>query len=205
MKEEFINRLRDILIEKNITAADLSRKSGIRASSISDYLTGKYEPKQDKIDAIATALNVSPAWLMGYANDETKVQATRIPVLGTVIAGAPAYAAENIIGWEEVTSKMSKQGKLFALRVRGDSMLPEFKPGDTVIIKEQPDVESGEIAVVLVNGDEATLKKVTKTEDGIVLYAFNPVVYEPHFYSNEEIESLPVRIIGKVVENRREW
>lgn len=205
MKEEFINRLRDTLIEKNITAADLARKSGIRASSISDYLTGKYEPKQDKIDAIATALNVSPAWLMGYANDETKVQATRIPVLGTVIAGAPAYAEENIIGWEEVTKKMASRGKLFALKVKGDSMLPKFEEGDIVIVKEQEDVESGDIAIVLVNGDEATMKQVQKKENGIWLYAFNPAVYEPHFYSNKDIEILPVRIVGKVIESRRSW
>ncbi len=205
MKEEFINRLRDTLIEKNITAADLARKSGIRASSISDYLTGKYEPKQDKIDAIATALNVSPAWLMGYANDETKVQATRIPVLGTVIAGAPAYAEENIIGWEEVTQKMASRGKLFALKVKGDSMLPKFEEGDIVIVKEQEDVESGDIAIVLVNGDEATMKQVQKKENGIWLYAFNPAVYEPHFYSNKDIEILPVRIVGKVIESRRSW
>ena len=100
---------------------------------------------------------------------------------------------------------MAKQGKLFALKVRGDSMLPEFKEGDIVIVKKQPDVESGEIAVVLINGDEGTLKRVKKTEDGIFLYAFNPAVYEPHFYSNADIENLPVRIVGKVIENRREW
>ena len=84
-------------------------------------------------------------------------------------------------------------------------MIPEFKEGDIVIVKEQPDVESGEIAVVLVNGDEATLKKVKKDQNGIFLYAFNPDVYEPHFYSNHDIETLPVRIVGKVIENRREW
>lgn len=69
MKEELIKRLKRIMNEREITAAELSRRSGIRASSISDYLKGKYEPKQDKIDLIAEALSVSPAWLMGY---ETK-------------------------------------------------------------------------------------------------------------------------------------
>lgn len=69
MKEELIKRLKMLMAEREITAAELSRRSGIRASSISDYLKEKYEPKQDKIDLIAEALSVSPAWLMGY---ETK-------------------------------------------------------------------------------------------------------------------------------------
>ncbi len=73
--------------------------------------------------------------------------------------------------------------------------------GDVVIVRQQPDVESGEIAVVLVNGNEATVKKLIKKENGIMLQAFNPV-YEPIFYSAQEIEELPVRVIGKVIELR---
>lgn len=84
-------------------------------------------------------------------------------------------------------------------------MEPEFKEGDIVIVREQPDIESGDIAVVLINGDEATLKKVKKDPNGLFLYAFNQAVYEPHFYSNNDIETLPVRIVGRVIENRRSW
>ena len=109
------------------------------------------------------------------------------------------------MGWEEVTDKMSMQGKLFALKVKGSSMEPEFKEGDIVIVREQPDIESGDIAVALINGDEATLKKVKKDPNGLFLYAFNQAVYEPHFYSNNDIETLPVRIVGRVIENRRSW
>lgn len=74
--------------------------------------------------------------------------------------------------------------------------------GDVVIVRRQDDVESGDIAIVLVNGNEATVKRVKKQEDGITLIATNTSVYEPHYYSNKEIEELPVRILGKVIELR---
>lgn len=188
----------------NLTQSELAAKLDISQQSIDKYENAGTIPREKVVKAMMTLFGLTRNELFGEPEASTPT-ATNIPVLGTVIAGQPAYAAENIIGWEEVTYRMAKQGKLFALKVRGNSMTPEFKEGDIVIIREQEDVESGEIAVVLINGDEATMKKVKKTEDGIVLYAFNPSVYEPHFYSNQEIESLPVRIIGKVIENRREW
>ncbi len=185
---------------------ELAQKVGMNPVALNKIENGKRSIKDDEITLFAKVFGISTDVLLGLDNHLGSVPAaTKIPILGSVIAGQPAYAAENIIGWEEVTTRMAKQGKLFALKVRGDSMIPEFKEGDIVIVKEQPDVESGEIAVVLINGDEGTLKKVKKTEDGIFLYAFNPAVYEPHFYSNADIENLPVRIVGKVIENRREW
>lgn len=189
--------------KQGLTQAELASRIGMSQQSIDRYENAGTMPREKVIQAMINLFGISRDELFGDKPAGTGVKT--VPVLGTVVAGQPAYAAENIIGWEEVTERMAKQGKLFALKVRGDSMLPEFKEGDTIIVKEQSDVESGEIAVVLINGDEATLKKVKKTKDGIMLYAFNPTVYEPHFYSNSEIESLPVRIIGKVVENRREW
>ena len=93
-------------------------------------------------------------------------------------------------------------GKFFALRVCGRSMEPRILEGDIVIVRQQEDVDSGDIAIVLVNGDEATVKRVKKQAEGITLIATNTSVYEPHFYSNQEIRDLPVRILGKVVELR---
>ena len=188
----------------NLTQSQLAERLGVSQQSVTGWENNAAVPRESAVRAMMELFNVSRNELLGEPEGPAAT-VTTIPVLGSVIAGQPAYAAENIIGWEEVTAKMAKQGKLFALKVRGDSMLPEFKEGDIVIVKKQPDVESGEIAVVLINGDEGTLKRVKKTEDGIFLYAFNPAVYEPHFYSNADIENLPVRIVGKVIENRREW
>lgn len=99
-------------------------------------------------------------------------------------------------------SDSSTSGKFFALRVCGHSMEPRILEGDVVIVRQQEDVDSGDIAIVMVNGDEATVKRVKKQEDGITLIATNTSVYEPHFYSNQEIRDFPVRILGKVVELR---
>lgn len=127
----------------------------------------------------------------------------RIPVLGRVVAGIPIEAIEEIIDWEEIPQKMAATGKFFALRVCGHSMEPTILEGDVVIVRQQEDVDSGDIAIVLVNGDEATVKRVKKQKDGITLIATNTSVYEPHFYSNQEIHDLPVRVVGKVEELRR--
>ena len=131
------------------------------------------------------------------------LNATRIPVLGTVAAGIPMDAIEDVVDWEEIPETMARGGEFFGLRIKGGSMEPRIKEGDTVIVRKQETVESGEIAIVLVNGDEATCKRVVKHQNGgISLMAFNPAVYETHFYTPDEILSLPVRILGKVVELR---
>ena len=127
----------------------------------------------------------------------------RIPVLGRVVAGIPIEATENILGYEEITEHMAATGEYFALRIKGDSMCPNICDGDIVIVKKQDAVEDGDIAIVLVSGEEATVKKIKIGSNGITLIGFNLSVYEPHFYTSEEIEKFPVTIIGKVVELRR--
>lgn len=181
---------------------ELAQKMDLNPAALNKIENGKRSIKEEEISKVAQIFGISTDTLLGV---NTPRPGNRIPILGTVVAGQPAYAAENIVGWEEVTDKISMQGKLFALKVKGSSMEPEFKEGDIVIVREQPDIESGDIAVVLINGDEATLKKVKKDPNGLFLYAFNQAVYEPHFYSNNDIETLPVRIVGRVIENRRSW
>ena len=181
---------------------ELAQKMDLNPAALNKIENGKRSIKEEEISKVAQIFGISTDTLLGV---NTPRPGNRIPILGTVVAGQPAYAAENIVGWEEVTDKMSMQGKLFALKVKGSSMEPEFKEGDIVVVREQPDIESGDIAVVLINGDEATLKKVKKDPNGLFLYAFNQAVYEPHFYSNNDIETLPVRIVGRVIENRRSW
>ena len=190
---------------KEISAAELSRLSGIRASSISDYLNAKYEPKQDKIDLMARALNVSPAWLMGYNTEQSTsrhAKGVRIPVLGRVAAGIPIEAVTDVDDWEEIPESMAKTGEYFALRITGNSMEPRMLDGDVVIVKRQSDVDSGDVAVVLVNGNDATVKQITKSETGLTLIGWNLAVYTPRTYNKKECRDLPVSILGKVVEIR---
>ena len=100
--------------------------------------------------------------------------------------------------------EMARQGEFFALQVKGDSMEPKFSDGDVVIVRKQEDVDSGDIAIILVNGDEATIKKVQKFDGGINLVPTNSA-YPVLTYTNKEIEQLPVRVIGKVVELRAKF
>lgn len=124
-----------------------------------------------------------------------------IPLLGTVKAGYDYLAEENIIGTESIDNVSDKEN-YYALQVTGDSMEPLFSDGDIAIVHRQDDFESGNTCIVLINGDEATVKKVVKVEDGIDLIAMNPYYPKKHF-SNEEMKGIPVKVIGKVVEARK--
>lgn len=209
MKRSCSERLSQALSIKNITQTELCKRTGIPKSAMSQYIKGNFEPKQDRIYLIAKALNISEAWLMGYdvsmhREENTKRAGIKIPVLGLVRAGIPMDAVEYIIDYEEISEDMARQGEFFGLQIKGDSMEPKISEGDVVIVRKQPDIESGEIAIVLVNGDEATIKKVQKFNGGINLIPSNPA-YDVITYTNEQIEKLPIRILGKVVELRAKF
>lgn len=126
----------------------------------------------------------------------------RIPVLGRVAAGIPIEAIEDIDEWEEIPESLAKTGEYFALRITGNSMEPRMLDGDVVIVKRQSDVDNGDVAVVLVNGNDATVKQITKSETGLTLIGWNLAVYTPRTYNKKECRELPVSILGKVVEIR---
>lgn len=125
----------------------------------------------------------------------------KINVLGHVAAGIPINAIEEIIDTEEISEQLAKTGEFFGLQIHGDSMEPRICEGDVVIVKQQPDADSGDIVIALVNGDDATCKRLRKYRDGIELISLNPS-YEPMFFSEKDITNKLVRIIGKVVELR---
>lgn len=209
IKESFSLRLKKALEMRGVSQSELSKRTGINKSSISTYLKGEYKAKQDKVDLIARALDVSPAWLMGFdiqpsgeSNDHEQINGVKIPVIGTVAAGIPITAITDVEDWEEIPEAMAKTGSYFALRINGQSMEPRICNGDVVIVKQQSDVDTGDVAIVLVNGDEATVKEIKKLDTGIMLIGWNTAVYSPRFYSAKDIKMLPVKIIGKVVELR---
>lgn len=124
-------------------------------------------------------------------------------VYGTIPAGIPMECIEDIIDTEEISADMLKGGKqYFGLKIKGNSMEPDYLDGDVIIFQKQDDCENGDDCVVMVNGNDGTFKRVFKNENGIILQPLNPT-YSPMVYSNEEIEKLPVRILGVVEEIRR--
>lgn len=202
------SRIRELRLERKMTGDELGKVLGISKSTISLYEHNKSTPDDTIKKKICSYFDVSFDWLMGITTSRTAIIPKRtgkgvpIPVLGRVVAGIPLEAVEEILDYEEIAPELAATGYFFALKIRGHSMEPRMVEGDVVIVRRQDDVDSGDIAIVLVNGNEATVKRVKKQEDGITLIATNTSVYEPHFYSNKEIQSLPVQILGKVVELR---
>ena len=198
-----MNRIKELRKMNKLTQVDLASLLHVSQGTVSGWESGNTNIKNEDMASLASIFNVSIDYISGASNMLTHPPATRIPVLGTVAAGIPMDAIEDVVDWEEIPETMARGGEYFGLKIKGGSMEPRIKEGDTVIVRKQETVESGEIAIVLVNGDEATCKRIVKHKNGgISLMAFNPAVYETHFYTPDEIFSLPVKILGKVVELR---
>lgn len=208
IKHVFSKRLKNLLTEYELTQNQLSKILGVSESTVGKWILEKSIPRMGVIQKLSEYFNVPKSYFLEPAEKSENNNITRgvrIPILGRVVAGIPLEAITDIEGYEEITPKMASLGEYFALRIQGHSMEPRIEDGEIVICQCQSDVDSGDIAIVLVNGDEATCKQVRKGPEGITLIGFNSIVYAPHFYSNKEIEELPVRIIGRVVESRKTW
>ena len=210
--ETFQNRLKVAMQLRNIKQVDLVEKTGLDKTLINKYLSGISNARQQKLTLLADALNVNEVWLMGYdvpiQRDLTEgtTLATRSAVVfvyGIIPAGIPMECIEDVIDTEEISTDMLKGGKqYFGLKIKGNSMAPEYLDGDTIILEKVDDCESGQDCVVMVNGNDGTFKRVFKNETGIILQPLNPE-FQPLIYTNDQIKTLPVRVIGKVVELRR--
>ena len=201
---EVVELVKKLTEEQNMSMSELSRRVGIAKSAISRYFNGTRELPLNKIGDFASVLHTTPDYLLGIDYEPPKPQGLKIPVLGTVAAGIPISAVEDILDYEEIPLAWQNQGEFFALKIKGDSMEPRMESGDVVIVKQQSDANSGDTVIVLVNGDDATCKKLQKTDNGIMLVSTNPK-YPPMFYSNEDIQTKPVVILGKVVELRQKY
>lgn len=194
-------------IMAKMSQEELAQKLGYKSrSTIAKIESGENDLTQKKVTAFAKALNVSIDFLMdGVKAPHVNIPVYKIPVLGKVVAGTPIDAIENITDYIRVTNPAAADGSYYALHVVGASMEPEMREGDLVIVHKQEYFDNGDICIVLVNGNEATVKKVQKNDKGITLIGFNAIVYPPHFYDAKEVEELPVKVIGKVEEVRRKY
>lgn len=220
-------RYLQLLGEKHCKSADVAKATNIPPSTFSDWKKGKSAPKLEKLLKIAEFFEVEVSYLTGESEYKTKGEmlqhfdnitdlpslrsdilrlqrGMKIPVLGEVAAGTPIFADENYIGNEEISEELASTGEFFGLRIKGDSMSPRISEGDTVIVRQQNDAESGDIVIVLINGDTATCKRLMKYSEGISLISFNPA-YAPMTFTEKEVIEKPVKIIGKVVENRQKY
>lgn len=206
-------RLALALSNANMIPQELSNASGVNKASISQYLSGSHSPSNISSGKMAKVLNVNPVWLMGFdvpmieqsnASSAPNKKGTTIKIFGRVAAGIPLEAIEDVIDEEEIPEELAKTGEFFGLRINGNSMEPDIHNGDIVIVRRQDDAESDEIVIALVNGNDGVCKRLKKYSDSIALISLNPS-YEPMFFSQDEIDHTPVKIIGKVVELRRRF
>lgn len=200
----FADKLRNLRRSKQLTQNELGELLNVSNGTIAMWETGKRQPDLEMIVKISKLFETSVDNLLGNEKSN-KVKGVKIPVLGRIPAGIPIEAIQEILDYEEIPEEMAKNGEYFALKVKGNSMSPEITDGEIAIVRKQDDADSGNICVVMVNGDEATLKRIKKSEQGLTLIPTNTIEFSPTFYTNKEIETLPVRILGKVVETRKTW
>jgi len=209
------DNLDSLLSENRMTQKELADRMGVSASTVNDWVRGKKIPRMDKVDRICNIFGVNRERIL-YApdNDTRRIEPSpspapekpvtrytfRVPVLGRIAAGTPILAQQEIIDYEYIDERLNDgDSQYFCLVVEGKSMEPTIHDGDTIVVRVQSEVENGQIAVVLVDGEDATVKEVKESADGLTLIGHNVAVYRPHFYSRAEVSSLPVRIVGRVI------
>lgn len=196
-------RIKQLRLQKGLTQEELGKYIGVQKSAIRKYEKGSVTNlKRSSIETLAKLFNVTPSYLMCIDDDNNfennMIDNKRVfPLLGTVKAGYDYLASENIIGYVTIDKKLADPENYFALKIVGDSMQPVMYEDDIIIVHRQSDVESGQIAIVLVDGEEGTVKKVIKYDNYIELAAFNSY-YPPRKLSKND----NFKIIGKVVEAR---
>ena len=209
--EEFKNRLKEALEKREMRPVDLSERTGISRSVISSYLAGRWKAKQDNLYLISKAMNIDPAWLMGYdiSMDGTptkkhkespapkgthKPQFKKVPMMGYAAAGQPLEDINQDINFFDVENKYDVD---FCITVRGDSMInANINDGDIIFIKSMSEVPNGKIACVEIDNEKVCLKRFYKNENVVMLVSGNPT-YPP--MNLNESNTYDVKILGLAV------
>lgn len=201
-----MNNLKHLRESKKLSMKETASQLGMPYTTYVSYEKGDREPNSDVLIKLADFYSTTIDFILN-AKPNVSIESNvscQVPVLGYVKAGIPMSAIENIIDYEEISQEMARKGEYFGLKIKGDSMEPKISDGDVVIVRKQEQVENGDVAVVLINGDEATVKKFYQTDAGVKLVSTNST-YDPFFFTKDEVNSLPVTVIGKVVELRAKF
>ena len=198
---KFNDRLTRLRKKMDLTQEELGTRLGFSRTAISAWEIGRNEPTYEDAIKIANFFGVTLDYLIGAEDPNNK---RVIPVLGVVKAGYDYLAQNNIITYIEPSPEMADLENYFGLIVKGDSMSPLFNEGDYLIVHKQDDFSSNDTCIILINGNEATVKKVVKTKEGIELHAYNPY-YPIKKFTFKEVEDLPVIILGKVIKLIRDF
>ncbi len=215
MAEYFSTNLKHLREKRGLSQNKLAKMVGVNQTTIARWEDDNRVPTIDNAVDVANVLNISLPDLIGkdlrfdnatymkpIIDDDNMIQ---IPVLGTIKAGIPIEAQENIIEYIDIPKDWTKGGKTYyGLQISGDSMFPKYQEKDIVIFEKSEDfiVANGKDCAVMVNGYDATFKKVLLSNEGITLVPYNTGAYDLQMYSNKDIEEKPIRIIGIAKEIR---
>lgn len=207
-KKIFSKNLNNLLSQRNKTQKEVADAISVSPQTFNTWCQGIALPRMGKVQRLADYFNIEKSRLIDEQSPQTAASSNNkgvvINIYGHVAAGIPLEMIEDIIDTEEISEDLAKTGDFFGLVIKGNSMVPNICDGDVVIIRCQEDAENGDTVIATVNGDDATCKRLRKYKDGIELIANNPS-YEPMYFSNVEISTKPVKILGKVVELRRKF
>lgn len=207
-KAIFSENLNSYIAKSEKTQLEIAKSIGVSPQTFNTWCKGIAIPRMGKVQALADYFNINKSDLIEDKKlniDTVPIESGyTIPVLGRVAAGYGKEAVEEVIGQIEISPALAAKGDYFGLLIKGDSMIPTLYDGDTVIVQRVDDAESGDLVIALVNGHDATCKRLQKYAEGIALIPQNPV-YEPMRFTESEIDSTPVKILGKVIEMRRKF
>lgn len=198
-----MNRIKELRNQRKISQLKLAKELNVHQTAVSQWEQNRTSPDSQLLPDIASYFGVSVDYLLGIDDDNKPVKKSiKAPVLGYVAAGIPIEAIEDIVDYEELDAgQFNPNYEYFGLKIQGDSMMPRMHDGDVVIVQKQSDVESGDVAIVCINGDKATCKQLKKHKNGITLIPYN-AAYEPMFFTEQEVHDKPITVLGKVVELR---
>lgn len=190
-----------LLKERGLTPYKVSKELGIAQSTLSDWKRGKTTPKQDKLQKLASYFDVSIQYLISGEGPRSSTEngQVRLPVFPPTQTSPSPEEWTNAVAYEDIASSLTSAGELYALQIQDDSMAPRFQPGDTILFRKQPQVDSGDIAVLFVARD-MKIRLIELHESGMALLSYNPSVDPTRFYTWEEANSLPVTVTGRVIE-----
>lgn len=198
--EEIMDILDELKEKENLSISEIARRTNMAKSAVSRYFNRTREFPLNRVDDFAKALHVTSEYILGldFEKPDNMIfidEIVNVPVVGQIAAGAPILAEQHIEDYVPLAKSMIPSGDLIALDIKGNSMAPGIPNGAQVVVRLQPDVEEGEVAAVLVNGDtEATLKRIKRQNGVLILIPDNPE-YQPIVVNND----VPARIIGKAV------
>lgn len=202
-KKIFAKNLNHYMEINNKNRQQISKDLKVPYTTVTSWCKGEFYPRINRIQQLADYFSINKSDLVeeNTFNNEIK----QIPLLGKIAAGYPTQMFADVIDYIDIPADMARGDKeLFALKTTGKSMEPNFIEGDILIFEKTDNCENGQFCAVAVNGDDATFKKVTKTDAGIMLQPLNPD-FETKFYTNDQIDSLPVTIIGVLKQIRRNF